>query len=459
MSWNAKYALLLTFSIVVTWISGLLIQKANENNSGSVVLQKRLCVALSVILNLLVLVFFKYANFIVENINRLCGILRLSDANIKNFDIVLPVGISFYIFQALGYTIDVYRGDIKAEKNLARYALFVSFFPQLVAGPIERSRNLLRQMYDRHSFNTERVKNGLLLMLWGYFEKIVISDRISILVDTVFNNYANYTGFIIIVAAVLFAVQIYCDFAGYTHIAIGAAQVLGFRLMKNFNQPYFAVSIQDFWRRWHISLSTWLRDYVYFPLGGSRCSKARHQINLLITFLISGIWHGASWHYIIWGGLHGLYQVAGNILKPARRKLTVLTRVNTKPVSWRIFRMLCTFVLVDITWIFFRAPSFRDAVAILKRIPDYNPWVFFDGTLYKLGLSAFDFWASVVAIAILFAVDFIHDSKPGFSFRTSLARQNIVFRWTVYILAVMAILIFGIYGPSYNPQAFIYFQF
>lgn len=243
---------------------------------------------------------------------------------LPSVDILLPVGISFYTFQALGYTIDVYRGDTCAEKNFFQYALFVSFFPQLVAGPIERSSHLLQQLATPHKFNSEEAKSGLLLMLWGFFLKIVLADRIAIFVDWVYGDYHTFGGWYLIVATALFAIQIYCDFAGYSIIAMGAAQILGIRLMENFQSPYLAVSVADFWRRWHISLTSWFRDYLYIPLGGSRCSKWRKYMNKMIVFLVSGLWHGAKISFVVWGGLNGLYQIIGEILQPLRDKLVKL---------------------------------------------------------------------------------------------------------------------------------------
>lgn len=304
MCWNAKYALILLFSTAVTYIGGILISKANKvEDNRKKIKYKKMFVALSFIINLSILFLFKYFDFAIGNINRILAVLNIQLLNPK-FDIVLPVGISFYIFQALGYTVDVYREDVKAERNFLKYALFVSFFPQLVAGPIERSKNLLEQMYEKHYFEAQRVKDGLLLMIWGGFQKIVIADRIAIVVDTIFNKFPEYGGIYILIASILFAFQIYCDFSGYSIIAVGAAKVMGFRLMENFNAPYFSMSVSEFWRRWHISLSTWFKDYVYIPLGGNRKGKIRKYINIMIVFLVSGLWHGASWNYIVWGGLN-----------------------------------------------------------------------------------------------------------------------------------------------------------
>ena len=302
MAWNPKYALLLAASTVITYLSGLLIVRSNElEDEQKRIFQRKLWVSLSFSSSLLILFFFKYFDFAVENVNQIfsrIGIQTISPA----FDVLLPVGISFFTFQALSYTMDVYRGEIFAERNLAKYGLFVSFFPLLIAGPIERSKNLLVQVHEKHDFDYDNAKNGLLLMLWGYFQKIVVADNAAVVVNSIYNNYWEYSGALIAVATFLFAIQIYCDFSGYSDIAKGAAQTMGFRAVSNFKQPYFATSIQDFWRRWHISLSTWFRDYLYIPLGGSRCSTLKRYRNIMVTFLVSGFWHGASWNFLVWGG-------------------------------------------------------------------------------------------------------------------------------------------------------------
>ena len=301
MSWNPGYAVLLAASTIVTWVSGKLIMDCEENNRNGSFYMKKWCLIGCFVFNLGILFFFKYYVFAITNVNFVLSKVGLP-FRAPAFDVILPVGISFYTFQALGYVMDVYRGEILAEKNLLRYALFVSFFPQLVAGPIERSKNLIQQIQEPHYFDAARVKNGLLLMGWGFFEKLVIADRIAVLVTDVYDHYMDYSGLQIIVATCLFAFQIYCDFAGYSDIAIGAARVMGFNLMKNFRGPYYATTVSQFWRNWHISLTTWFRDYLYIPLGGNRCGKIKKYRNQMITFLMSGLWHGASWNYIVWGG-------------------------------------------------------------------------------------------------------------------------------------------------------------
>lgn len=322
MNWNAKYALLLFGSTFITYVAGIMIARfeKQEIEAERKTRYKKVCVAISFILNLSILAIFKYANFTIDTLNVLLEKLHLQ-MNIPNWNILLPVGISFYIFQALSYTMDVYRGEIEPQKNLAKYALFVSFFPQLVAGPIERSKNLLKQIDEVHTFDYRRMTSGLLLMIWGYFLKLMIADRIALLVDTVYGNYTTYGGYYLIVASLLFAVQIYCDFGGYSTIAMGVAEVMGFRLMDNFNCPYYSRSVSEFWRRWHISLSSWFKDYLYIPLGGNRKGKIRKYLNLLIVFSVSGLWHGAEWTFVIWGTLNGLYQIIGAELAKVRMEL------------------------------------------------------------------------------------------------------------------------------------------
>ena len=408
--------------------------------------------ALCLILNLGILFFFKYFGFFTQNINSLFAAAGIS-LTIPAFDIILPVGISFYTFQALGYSIDVYRGTINAEKNFFKYALFVSFFPQLVAGPIERSKNLLGQLDKPRPFCYENMKNGLLMMGWGLFEKMVIADRVAQLVNTVYGDYQNQSGAALAVATLLFAVQIYCDFAGYSDIAIGAAQVMGIRLMQNFKRPYFSKSIAEFWRRWHISLSSWFKDYLYFPLGGSRVGKLKTFRNVMIVFLVSGMWHGASWSFIIWGAVHGAYQIVGALIRPLSFKIIK----NRQNLFVRAALIIKTFILVDFAWIFFRAQSMTVAIAVIAKIfTGFNPKSLLNGGLFELGLDKANFIMALISIFILFCVSLI---RRRHSIRAFLARQNIVIRWAFYFAVIFTILIFGVYGPGYSAAQFIYFQF
>ena len=453
MCWNAAYALLLFGSTLITWLGGLGIDAYRRRGGAQSQLQCRGMVAISFTLNLSLLVLFKYTGFIIGNLNLLLGRIGITVA-LHEFGLLLPVGISFYIFQALSYTMDVYRGDVEVERNLLRYAVFVAFFPQLVAGPIERSSRLLRQFYERHTFSYERMARGLMMMLWGYFQKMVIADRLAVLVAQVFDYYAYYSGVEILVGCVFFAFQIYCDFAGYSCIAIGAAQVMGFDLMRNFEQPYLATSVAGFWRRWHISLTSWFRDYLYIPLGGNRRGKLKKYRNIMIIFLASGLWHGANWTYVIWGGLNGLFQIAGELLRPVRARLK--RREDT--ASARLLSALTTFLLIDFTWIFFRADDLRAALGVIRRLfSRANLAVLFDGGLYALGLSRIDFSIGLLGIGVLLGVDMLH--QRGVGLRDWILGQNLWFRWTVYLLAIFAVLIFGFYGPNYDAAQFIYFQF
>lgn len=449
MCWNAKYALLLLFSTAVTYVSGLLLEKCKN--------QKKMIVAGSFVLNLGILFLFKYFDFAIVNINRVLAAVDLQVITPK-FDVVLPVGISFYVFQALSYTMDVYRSEVKAEKNFFKYALFVSFFPQLVAGPIERSKNLLKQVNEEHYFDFERMRNGLVLMLWGFFQKMVIADRIAIFVDAVYGNLSQFTGWYVIVASVLFAFQIYCDFGGYSNIAIGAAEVMGFKLMENFNCPYFAQSVSEFWRRWHISLSTWFRDYLYIPLGGSRKGRIRKYINLMVVFCLSGLWHGASWTYCIWGALNGIFQIVGDLLKPVKSWFCRVFGVNEKSFGHKLLRGIITFALIDFTWIFFRISSISDILGVMRSVfsPD-NHWILLDGSLYFVGLNQKNFHLLIVALVILLFADIMKYKK--ISIREFIYRQDGWFRWIFYAAAVTVILTFGIWGTAYDAANFIYFQF
>lgn len=352
MGWNPKYTILIAFSTVITYASSILIERSQNAGNAK---RKKFWVAGSIILNLGILFVFKYSDFFLHNLSAVISRLGFGTID-KRLDLLLPVGISFYTFQALSYTLDVYRGEIKAEKNIFKYALFVSFFPQLVAGPIERATNLLPQIQNVDKINVwnyEKIKDGLLLMMWGLFQKLVIADRASILVNNVITGYVNY-GFVeLALAAALFAIQIYCDFGGYSNIARGAAKVMGFELMNNFEQPYLATSIKEFWRRWHISLTSWLTDYVYIPLGGNRKGRIRKYINILIVFGVSGLWHGASWSFVVWGLLHAFYQIIGDLKNAVFSKSIGKGNRGRNTFSSRLRKVIGTFILTDFAWIFF----------------------------------------------------------------------------------------------------------
>ncbi len=464
MGWNAKYALLILASTVITYLCALLIDRAGMQSDGSGRWRK-LILAAGIVSNLAILVFFKYFYFLHDTLAALlavCGV-QLGESRL---DILLPVGISFYTFQALGYTIDVYRGTVKAERNFVRYALFVSFFPQLVAGPIERSGNLLgqlRQISDKKlsegPWSFEKATRGLLLMLWGFFMKMVIADRAAVLVNQVFGIYYMFSGVALTLAIVLFAVQIYCDFASYSVIAMGAAKVLGIDLMTNFEAPFFSRSIGEFWRRWHVSLSSWFRDYLYIPLGGGRCSKLRKYFNNMVTFVVSGLWHGASWHYVVWGAIQGVYIVIGDLLRPLKAKCTNYFHVRVKTFGYQFFQGLCTFFLFVLSLVFFRADTVRDAVYYIQRMfTTFDVWSLFDESVYYLGLDRKEMGILWLGILLLLIVDAYYVRKKAL-FDTLVKSQCLAVQYVIVAVLLVMVIVFGVYGEGYDASQFIYFQF
>ena len=456
MSADPKYAILIATSTIIVYLSGLLIESANKmSNKKRATQLKKFWVLISFSSNLGILFLFKYYNFFNDSLMRILNMFSVQ-FHMPSFKYLLPLGISFYTLQALSYTIDVYRKDVACEKNLGKFALFVSFFPQVVAGPIEKSKNMLPQFNQKHIFDYDRVKNGLLLMLWGAFVKLVVADRLAILVNTVYSNPNNYKGFTILIATLFFTFQIYLDFMSYSNIARGAAQVLGFNITNNFNQPYLSRSIKEFWSRWHISLTSWFKDYLYFPLGGNRRGKLRNYSNIMIVFLVSGLWHGATFNFIVWGALHGFYQIAGYLLKPFKLNFIKTFKIKTEVFSFKLFQIIITFMLVNFAWIFFKASSFSSAITIIKNSFYFNPWILLNGSIFKLGLDSKDFLIAIVGIVLVIIVDLM---QRKISLRIQLSKQNIMFRWATYIVAVVVILVFGMYGPGYSLQQFIYAQF
>ena len=382
--------------------------------------------------------FYKYYEFAGSLITDFFSLLNIG-IEIPRWNVLLPVGISFYIFQAVGYAVDVYRGTIKAEKNFVVYALFISFFPQLVAGPIERAKNMLPQFREKHKFSYENFDAGLRLMIWGFFMKLCLADRVSTYVDAVYNNYMEHSGVSLLLATFFFTFQIYCDFAGYSLIAIGSSKMMGFTLMENFHRPYFAKSIKEFWRRWHISLSTWFKDYLYIPLGGNRVGHYRHLWNLFVTFLVSGIWHGANLTFVLWGSLHGLYQIVGI------EKNRLLPKINVSKRLHAVFNCLVTFVLVMFAWIFFRANDLHSAFSIIAKIfTDRGP--LFTGEGIPSLLLGF------MCIGILM----LKEIKDEMSIKVhALNAEN----YWVRIISISLFIAFIILTASFNGGAFIYFQF
>lgn len=441
MCWKVEYVLLIMFSTAVDYVAGLRMSKIPDRRG------RRKYLWLSLFCNLGILFFYKYFNFLSRSVT---GVLQtwniLYEAPL--FHVLLPVGISFYTFQTLSYTIDVYRGRIPAERHLGIYALYVAFWPQLVAGPIERTHHLLPQFRERYAFNYDRVVGGLRLMLWGLFKKVAVADHLAVYVNRVYNHVDDYQGLPLMTATFFFAVQIYCDFSGYTDMARGAARIMGYDLMENFRRPYFSKSIREFWQRWHISLSTWFRDYVYIPLGGKRASTERWYANLFVTFLLSGLWHGANWTFVIWGALHGIYLILENLTGFFQTRLANRWFPGEGALMNRAVRASLTFAMVCFAWIFFRANTVGDAFAVIGKI--------FLIDLENLGVEVVgltSFFRSVLLVLILFAVDAV-DRRTGI--QTALTRLPVVVRWSIYTTVLWAVMISGIFGVQ---QEFIYFQF
>ncbi|SFB72534.1 MBOAT family O-acyltransferase [Butyrivibrio sp. YAB3001] len=450
---SGKLLLLLIAVTVVTYFTGIQIDKCSQKDKMAL---KKASFITGIVLLVIILGYFKYTGFMVETVRKIQAVLGLEQIGALA-GIVLPVGISFYIFQAIGYMADCYNKKISVEKNYLRLALFISFFPQIMSGPIERAGKMIPQFMEPKDFSYDRMRDGLLLMLWGYFQKIIIADRLAVMVNHVYSSYENYSGTIVFLTTVFYTFEIYCDFAGYSNIAIGCAKIMGIDIMKNFEQPYLSGSIAEFWRRWHMSLSSWLRDYLYIPLGGNRKGYVRKLINICIVFAISGLWHGAAWTFVIWGLLHGMYQVIGIVLKPVRDAVVEKIRIDRNSFSHNFFKIVVTFMLVNIGWIFFRATTFNSAVYMLKNMWKPTLWTLFDGSLFNLGLSAADVRLVVAALGLMTVIDILN--KKGIVVRNLIYRQSLWFRWAIYIAAVVFIVTLGVWGPGYDAASFIYSSF
>ncbi len=405
----------------------------------------------SLLTNLGLLFSFKYFNFVNDSVRAVFNQFNLL-YEVSSFEVLLPVGISFYTFQTLSYTIDVYNNRTKPELHLGRFAVFVSFFPQLVAGPIERSNHLLPQFTRKANFSYDRIRSGLQQMLWGFYKKVVVADRLALVVDGVYNNLESYSGIPLIVATVFFAFQIYCDFSGYSDIAIGSARVMGFELMENFKFPYYSKSISEFWKRWHISLSTWFRDYVYIPLGGNRVVKWKWYYNLAITFLVSGLWHGANWTFIVWGALHGVYLIVAIMTQN-----TQLRMYSKLPLFLnKVTQIGITFVLVCFAWVFFRSNNLSDSIYVITNLlPNVGDFSISNVSTQFRGLGVSPSFMLVTILSVLGLELFQYvDYKIGvWNYLNSKSR---FFRWGIYYLILVAILFLA---PYTELQNFIYFQF
>ena len=457
MSWNAKYVFLILFTTVISYAAAILLEENPRHGRRKLILGGTLIACLGVLL------LFKYGNFLLESIAGLLSVFAIPFHPVT-LRLLLPVGISFYTFQTLSYVIDVYRGRIKAERHFGIYATFVSFFPQLVAGPIERSENLLPQIKAEHQFDYDQASYGMKLMTWGFFKKMVIADNLALYVDRIYNNVLQYYGFSLILATVFFTIQIYCDFSGYSDIARGAAKLMGIELMENFKSPYFSTSIREFWKRWHISLSTWFRDYVYIPLGGNRVKKWKRSLNLLTTFLLSGLWHGANWTFVIWGGVHGGAQLLEDALQI--RSLRETAKGNETDISqppkhvWRnriffVIRTGLVFAFVSLAWAFFRAQTLTEALHIFHHALDgiQAPVQYLLNGFHdiKMGKAKLSF-----CLLLYFFPLTLYDAA---SLKTDViawvGRRRFFIRHLIYAALVLAVLFFQAIGKV----EFIYFQF
>ncbi|MCI9584555.1 MAG: MBOAT family protein [Clostridium sp.] len=462
----------LLVSTVSTWYAAVRMEDSGTKRG------RKLWFYGTLMLNLGILTMYKYLNFFVYT-GRIAGKLFHQELSLREFSLAAPLGLSFYTLQVLGYLIDVLRGTCRAERKLLRYTAFSCFFPQLVTGPVNRYGDMEKTLYGERRFDYEQVTFGLQRMAWGFFKKLVISERMAVLVNTVYGDYQTYSGLYIGFATVCFAFQLYTDFSGAMDIALGVSQALGIRMAENFDTPFFASSVSEYWRRWHITLGTWMKDYVFYPLlksewwirigerarkrfGKKRGKKIPTYLGMMVLWFTVGLWHGGAWKYIIGSGLlHCFYIIAGQMLEPVFKKTARMMRVNTQSWSWRLFQNLRTFFLVCIGFVFFRASSAGDAVRILKATLSFNPWIFTDGSLLRLGLDGPDFTVGLLSLGVLLIISLLHSrfKTQGKTVRGVLAEQNLVFRWMVYYMLVFSVLLFGFYGPGYDAGEFIYQNF
>lgn len=433
MAFIPRFILILFFLILVDYFAGIYIERSKGK-------KRKVLLIISLLSNIGILSLFKYFNFFSQNLNLALNFLSLQQF-IPSLNLILPLGLSFHVFQSMSYTIEIYTRKKKAEKHLGIYALYVMFFPQLVAGPIERAKNLLPQFHKKHTFNSGMATSGLQLILWGFFKKVVIADRLGLFVDSVYSSPSGFPAPILILATYAFAYQIYCDFSGYSDIAIGSARVLGFKLMTNFSNPYSSTSIPEFWKKWHISLSSWFRDYVYIPLGGNRVNAWKWCRNILIVFMISGLWHGADWKYVLWGTLHGIFILMtlgfGKYLNP---------HIKINSTLKNLLGVIVTFNLTSFAWIFFRAKNVSEALVIINKI--LTPVFAFDYSILRTN----GILTTLIFILILEILQYLQKDKPIWELFTNKPR---ILRWSAYYAALFIIIFYG----EFHKAKFIYFQF
>lgn len=461
---DIRFLPLLIVVILTAWLGGRAIE-ADRLKAGVPEGERAgrsISFTVSVLVEAGILILFRSAGFFADNLtllkNALHGGATEAGGRPDIFLFIVPIGISFYILQAIGYLVDVKRGTVPAEKDPVSLGLFISFFPQLTSGPIERAGHMLPQYRKGpDGFDPDRIRDGALIMLWGYFLKMVIADRAAVLPDALYGSPESCGGAVTLTVIMLYCFQLYSDFAGYSAIAIGAARVLGVELCENFNSPFLSSSLTELWRRWHISLSSWLKDYIYIPLGGSRKGTARKYLNILLVFAVSGFWHGAAWTFLVWGLLQGILQIAGRLMMPVRDALVSAFRIDRRSFSHRAVRILFTFMMFVFTFVFFRAPDMKTAVLVLSRLFEPRMWELTGGKLMEMGLDMPNMVLLCLSLGILVFADITR--YRGISLSERLRRQSLPFRWIVYIAAVLLIAVCGIWGPGYSAASFIYAHF
>ncbi len=448
MAFIPVYILVLALTIAIDYTAGLLIERTEGR-------KRKALLVMSILSTCGVLFVFKYFNFFNSNLARVAQFFHWNYP-IEILSLILPIGLSFHTFQSLSYVIEVYRGNYKAEHHFGIYALYVMFYPQLVAGPIERPGNLIPQFYERHTYDDQRVMDGLKLMVWGFFKKVVIADKLAIVVDQVYQGPTQYTGLPLIAGALFFGIQVYCDFSGYSDIAIGAAQVMGFRLRDNFNRPFHSTSMAEFWRRWHISLMSWFRDYLYIPLGGNRVGKWRWYFNIFFAFTLSGLWHGAGWGYVLWGSLNGCYLIFSDWTKNLRGRWVQGVGIERFPAFHHGFQVAFTFLLFCFTLIIFRAKSLSDAFYVITHLGtglgSLEGVKMSFKSLYNLGLGRYELIIALISIGLMEWVEGVESLQ---NMRQMFFERPVLFRWAMYYVVILFLIFFG----EYNDHAFIYFQF
>lgn len=484
---GVKIMIFLIISTFSTWAGALILGKMNqaikEKVKSSLPEEKKVIkrkgtrgkrwVLFAVLaINFGILFVLKYSGFAIQNLNI---ILQRFGFSLPTVKYLLPLGISFYTFQSAGYIIDVYRGKYAPDRNFLKYALFVSYFPQIIQGPISRHDNLAVQLYESHRFNYQRFTFGLQRALWGYFKKMVIADRLAVLTTQLSSNYTNYEGFTVFLGVLFYTLQIYADFSGGMDVICGISESFGIDLVENFKRPYFSTSVSEFWQRWHITLGSWMREYVFYPLALSKpfsnFSKRLRKpfgpfvakvlptsIASLVVFLLVGIWHGAGWNYLAYGVYQSIFVSTGTLLQPIYTKCKKFFRIDDKRKVWKVFQTLRTVLVVSIARYFIHAPNLSAALYMMKAtVTHFNPWIFTNGSLYNLGLSVPNFNLLLIATVFLFIMDYI--KEKGVNIREAIARQRLAVRWTIYLAGIFAVIIFGMYGPGYVPSDFIYQAF